>query len=174
MIGNTTNVNKKYTNVKFVSTVWPTDEKPYFSVLWDDYKETGKANSVSGKLSFIKPTFTPKKGKMWDIYWFKAFLEDGDEVVVIESTITNASKDFLNILLSCKNKNVRIDVKLNKNWYPTWYVTDLDSSEWIKEWRFSLSDRPDQKTLHSEIEKIFTPKQETVNELTEQDLNDIF
>jgi hypothetical protein len=36
---------------------------------------------------------------MGDIYGFKAFLEDGDEIYVIESTITNASKDLLNALL---------------------------------------------------------------------------
>jgi hypothetical protein len=117
-----TDSNKKYVNLKLVAVAWPVEKVdwPKFVKLWENFEETWESYTrVSWKLTWIKPTFTPKKGKMWDIYWFKAILEDGDEVVVIESTITNASKDLLNWLLASKDKVVEVSLYINKNWYPT-------------------------------------------------------
>ena len=112
--------NKTFVNLKLKSTVWPTEERPVFVVLGDDFKETKETYSkAKGKLLKIKGTFTPAKWRMGDIYGFKAFLEDGDEIYVIESTITNASKDLLNALLVNIGKVLDIWLYLNKNGYPT-------------------------------------------------------
>lgn len=154
MIGNNSG-NKKYINVKYVSTVWPTEEKPYFAILGDDYKEVDRATTIGGTLTDLKGSFTPAKGKMGDIYGFKAYFNDGEEVVVLESTITNASKDMLNVLLLSKGLNLRVDAKLNKNKYPTAYVTDVDSGDWLKDGSFSIDDKASQKMLFDEIGKQF-------------------
>ena len=130
---NSTENNKTYINLKLVSVPGPCEKQdsPKFYVLWDDFQLTDKSyTKIKWKLTWIKSTFTPKKGKMWDIYWFKAFLEDGDEIYVIESTITNASKDILNNLLTSKDKVVEVSVYLNKNWYPTWSIK-------LEDWNFA-------------------------------------
>lgn len=154
MIGNNSG-NKKYINVKYVSTVGPTEEKPYFAILGEDYKETDKATTIGGTLTDLKGSFTPAKGKMGDIYGFKAYFNDGEEVVVLESTITNASKDMLNVILLSKGLNLKVDAKLNKNKYPTAYVTDVDSGDWLKDGAFSIDDKASQKMLFDEIGKQF-------------------
>ena len=128
MLGNNNTVEKKYTNVKLVAVAWPIESKsdaPKFHVLDENFNLTDTTyTSIKWKLTWIKSTFTPKKWKMWDIYGFKAFIEDWDEVVVIESTITNASKDLLNALINSKDKVIHISLYVNKNWYPTSSVKD--------------------------------------------------
>lgn len=123
---------KNYTNVKLVSTPGPLENRkdgPKFVVLGEDFKETTASfTEVVGKVSWVKWTFTPAKGKRWDIYGFKAFIEDGSEVVVIESTITNASKDMLNALINAKWANVKISLYVNKNGYPSSSVKDADGN----------------------------------------------
>lgn len=150
---------KKYINLKLISVPWPCEkhEAPKFVVLDKDYKETEeKYSSISWIVKFIKWTHTPAnpKRRMQDIYWFKAFIEDLDEVYVIESTITNASKDLLNSLLWNKDNKVDISLYLNKNMYPSsavkinweYAVTRLDF-KWL-----------DWVTIFNEIEKVFPPK----------------
>lgn len=111
---------KTFINLKLTAEVWPTTVKPVLVELGEDFKPTGRSfSSVSGVLKKLKSSFTPKKGKMWDIYWFKAFIEDGDEMYVIESTITNASKELLNSLINNIWTHLEITVYLNKNGYPT-------------------------------------------------------
>lgn len=113
---------KKYTNVKLVATPGPVEKKdwPKFVILDWNYAETWEsATKITGKLTWLKSSFTPKKGKMGDIFGFKAFIEDGEEVIVLESTITNASKDIANSLLNAKWLDVEISVYVNKNWYPS-------------------------------------------------------
>ena len=120
MLSNWTESNKKFFNLKLVSEVWPTTEMPKLVLLWDDFKPTDTTfNKVEWVLKKIKWSFSPAKWRMWDIYWFKAFLEDWEEVYVIDSTITNASKWLLNALLTSIWKEVKVSLYLNKNWYPS-------------------------------------------------------
>lgn len=87
-----------YVNLKLTKT---RDEKPAF-VRQVDFKDTDEAyTQVKGKLKSLKGSFTPKGGKnKYDTYGAKIQLEDGDEIYAIDTTITNASKDMLNGLLS--------------------------------------------------------------------------
>jgi len=120
MLSNGKSDDKTFINLKLSSTVWPTDEAPKFVKLDEAFKETGDTYSqLEGKLIKIKGTYTPAKGKMGDIYWFKAFIEDGEEICVIESTITNASKDLLNSLLLNVWEVISISLYLNKHKYPS-------------------------------------------------------
>ena len=125
--------DKKFVNLKLVSVVWPCEESdaPKFVLLWDDFRETDKSeNQISGKLTKLIGTHTPAKGRMGDIFWFKAFLEDGDEILVVESTITNASKDMLNSLIPNIRKELKINVFLNKNQYPSSSVKE--NWKWVE------------------------------------------
>ena len=119
--GNWGGEDKNFINLKLTSTPWPIDSKddaPYFE-RQIDFKSTGeKYTSLSGKLVKIKGTHTPAKGKMGDIYWFRAFFEDGDDIYVVDSTITNASKDLLNALLANVWVVLSIALYVNKNNYP--------------------------------------------------------
>lgn len=144
--GNNDSVEKTFINLKLVATPWVTDVQPKFVVLWNDFKETGETYSqVEGKLIKIKGSFTPAKGKMGDIYGFKAFIEDiedGDEMYVIESTITNASKDLLNSIVDNVGKHLKVNLYLNKNGYPTSSVKTPDG-EWAKtKFEFNAIDIP--------------------------------
>ena len=125
---------KTFINLKLVSVVWPCEKEdaPKFAVLGADFNETGEShNQVQGKLTKLTPSFTPAKGKMGDIFGFKAFIEDGEEVYVIESTITNASKDLLNSLVANIGEVLKINLYLNKNAYPTASVK-LENGDWAK------------------------------------------
>jgi len=125
--GNGEGGNKTFINLKLVATPGPTKDKPTLVKLDADFKETDETfTNVSGKLTGLKKTFTAAKGKMGDIYWFKAFIEDGEEVYVIESTITNASKDLLNSLIPNIGEQVKISLYLNKKEYPTASVRGVD------------------------------------------------
>lgn len=163
--------NKTYVNLKLVSVPWPISDKndaPKLVVLWDNFQPTDKTfTKIKWKLNWIKSTFTPKKGKMWDIYWFKAFIEDGEEVYVIESTITNASKDLLNSLLSAKDKVVDISLYLNKNWYPTSSTRweDWDFIAWALDFK-SLTPQ----VLTDAINSTFVKKEEVSNEINVEDI----
>ena len=146
--------DKTFINLKLTSTVWPVEDikkdAPVFTKLWDDYKPTWETfKNVSWKLLKLKSSFTPAKGRMWDIYWFKAFIEDGEEIYVIESTITNASKDLLNALLTQVGNEVKIWVYLNKNLYPSSSVRN--SNDEFVEQRFDFKSL-DTVTLHAEID----------------------
>ena len=150
--------NKTYVNLKLVSTVWPVEKEdaPKLVKLNSDYKETGESfTQVSWILKWIKGTHTPAKGKMWDIYWFKAFIEDWQEVYVIESTITNSSKDILNSLLTCKDSEVKISVYLNKNWYPTGSVRGWDDAFVKQAFEFKEATR---EKLYPKIAEVFKPE----------------
>jgi len=111
---------KTFINLKLVAPAWPTEEQPKFVKLGEDFKLTNeKFSELKGKLIKLKNTFTPAKGKMGDIYWFKAFFEDWEEIYVVESTITNASKDLLNTLLVNIWTVLKVNLYLNKSQYPT-------------------------------------------------------
>ena len=130
MLGNGQWEGKTFINLKLVAVAGPIDSKadaPKFVKMDENFKPTNETfTNVSGLLTKIKPTFTAAKGKMGDIYGFKAFLEEGEEVYVIESTITNASKDILNSLIPNIGKKLAISVYTNKNQYPTGSVRDED------------------------------------------------
>lgn len=119
--------NKEFINLKLTSVPWPCEkhEAPKFVVLWNDFQPTEeKYSELSGKLIKIRSSFTPAKWRMWNIFWFKAFFDWWDKVAVVESTITNASKDLLNSLIPNIGKELKISLYLNKNWYPTSSVKD--------------------------------------------------
>lgn len=170
MLWNWTESNKKYINLKLVSVSWPVENKndaPKFYVLWDDFQLTDTAyTKIKWKLTWIKSTFTPKKWKMWDIYGFKAFLEDWDEVYVIESTITNASKDMLNNLINSKDKVVEISLYLNKNNYPASSVKDeaWNFVQWVIDFK-SITPQ----WLTDAINKTFVKKEES-SEINVEDI----
>jgi len=129
--GNGEGGDKTFINLKLKSTVWPTEEQPKFVKLDENFKETNEDYSeMKGKLTKIKATHTPAKWQMGDIYWFKAFLEDWEEIYVIESTITNASKDLLNALLVNVWTTLKINLYLNKNKYPS-------SSVKLEDWNWA-------------------------------------
>ena len=156
MLGNWKNEDKNFINLKLTATAWETDISPVFTVLGADFKETAETYSqVKWKLIKINPTFTPAKGKMGDIYWFKAFLEDGDEMYVVESTITNASKDLLNALLVNIGIVLSISLYLNKRSYPTASVK-LEDWNWAQTaFEFSALDN---KALYEKMVEIQEPK----------------
>jgi len=130
--GNWNSEDKTFINLKLTSTPWVTEEQPKFTVIWEDFKPTSETYSeVGGKLLKIKGSFTPAKGHMGDIFGFKAFLEDWEEIYVVESTITNASKDLLNALLVNVGQVLKISLYLNKNWYPTSSVK-LEDGNWAQ------------------------------------------
>lgn len=156
------NDTKEFVNLKLSSVVWPTDEKPMFVKLWADFKETSeKYSMVEWKLIKIKWSFTPAKWRMWDIYWFKAFFEDEKYIYVIESTITNASKDLLNALLVNLWKELKVVLYLNKNWYPT-------SSVKLADWNYAQTafeyNKLDIKELFNAIEKTNEWKENVTND----------
>lgn len=163
---------KNYTNVKLVSVPWPvTDKKdsPRFAVLWDNYELTDKYfTQIKWKVTWIKSTFTPKKWKMWDIYWFKVFISDienPNNVLVIESTITNASKDLLNALINSKDKVVNISLYLNKNGYPTASVKTEDGNfiQWALDFK-TLN----WETLKAKVDEVFKSSEQ---EIKSNDIN---
>lgn len=163
--------NKNYINLKLVATPGPLENRldwPKLVKLWEDYKETGETfTNVVWTLKWIKPTFTPAKWKRWDIFWFKAFLEDWEEIYVIESTITNASKDLLNALLNSKWNFVKISLYVNKNWYPTSSVrNELD---WFVEWHIKDFKSLTPSLLHWAIEDVFTVETKS-NEISVEDI----
>ena len=130
--GNGNSEDKTFINLKLTATPWVTTEVPKFTVVGEDFKLTDEAYSgVKGKLIKIKGSFTPAKGHMGDIYGFKAFLEDWEEIYVIESTITNASKDLLNALLVNVGQVLKVKLYLNKNGYPTSSVK-LEDGNWAQ------------------------------------------
>ena len=145
--------NGKKINLKLVSVVWPVENKsdaPKFVVLDLDYKETWVSyNKIKWTLTNLYGSFTPKKWKMWDIYWFKAYLKDWDEFYVIESTITNASKDLLNWLLTSKDKEIEISLYLNKNNYPASSVRE--NWEFVK-WKYEFKELENVKLFNSILE----------------------
>lgn len=121
--------DKTFINLKLVSTPWPVEKEdaPKFVRLDSDFKETDERyTSLSGKLIKFKSSFTPKKGARWDIYGFKAIFDamDNENIYVLESTLTNASKDLLNGLLLYSGEEVEAKIYLNKNGYPSAVVKD--------------------------------------------------
>lgn len=144
-------MENKYVNFKLVAVAGPVEDKsdaPKFVKLDENFNQTNTALSfLEGKVKWIKKTHTPAKWRMWDIYWFKLFLEISEgKVIIVESTITNASKDLLNSLILNKDKEVKISLYLNKNWYPSSSVKDAEgnyvptlldfktiSAEWLHE-----------------------------------------
>lgn len=164
---------KTYINLKLIAVVWPVEDikrdAPKFIKLDKEFKPIGETfTKVSGKLSWVKKTFTPKKGKMWDIYWFKAFLDQEDgSVVVIESTITNASKDLLNALLANKGKQIEISLYLNKNKYPTSSVRE--AGEFVPTYvKFNEIDTIE---LFNSIEKVFVKDEDDEVNQGSDDIN---
>lgn len=161
--------SKNYINLKLVATPWPVgkEDAPYFEKQVE-FKPTGENfTKVSWVLTHIKPTFTPKKGKMWDIYGFKAYLEDWNEIYVIESTITNASKTLLNDLLNNKGKNLELSLYINKSGYPSSSVRENGN---FVEWMFKFKDLDNVK-LHTAISEKFKQEEKGV---TETDLDAVF
>ena len=130
MLGNwNTEGNKSFINLKLVATPWVTEEQPKFAVLWENFEVTEESYSqMAGKLTKIKATFTPAKGRMGDVYGFKAFLEGEDAIYVVESTINNSSKDLLNALAVNLGEELKIVLYLNKNGYPTSSVKLTDGN----------------------------------------------
>lgn len=157
--------NKTFINLKLVAEVWPTDIRPLFYKVDSNFALTNETfSNVEGKLVKVKWTHTPAKGRMGDIYWFKAFVEDGEFIYVLESTITNASKSLLNSLLPSKDKDVKISLYLNKNGYPTASVkVGEDFAEQFMDYKAI-----DNIALYDAIEKFYpTTKEE---ELTAEDI----
>lgn len=160
--------DKTFINLKLVSEAWPTKEQPKFEVLGEDFKPTGDTyTELKGKLIKIVGTHTPPKGKRWDVYGFKAFFEDGEEIYVVESTLTNASKDLLNALLVNIQTVLKVNLYLNKNWYPTSSVK-LEDGNWAQT---SMEyNQIDVTKLYEAIE-IASPKQsEASEELAVEDI----
>ncbi len=165
-LSNWTEKNRKYVNLKLVAEVGPTTVTPKLVVVWEDFQLTNESyTKISWTLKFIKWTFTPKKGRMGDIYWFKAFLEDGDITYVIESTITNASKGLLNSLLWAKDQKVDVSLYINKNGYPTSSVRIGETFA-----PQALDFRADNISLFEEIGKVFVKKEEEESELKASDI----
>jgi len=162
MLGNNTDWggNKTFINLKLTATPWETTEKPMFVKLGEDFAPTGEEySSVEGKLTKIKATHTPAKWRMGDVYWFKAFLEDWEEIYVIESTITNASKDLLNALLVNLGTKLSISLYLNKNGYPTSSVK-LEDWNWAQTaFEFNAIDMP---WLYDKIVELEPKEEETI------------
>ena len=71
-------------------------------------------------------------------------------IYVVESTITNASKDLLNSLLVNIWETLKVSLYLNKNWYPT-------SSVKLDNWNYAQTafeyNKLDMKELFNAIEK---------------------
>jgi len=121
--------DKTFINLILRSTPGATDVQPKFVKLNDKFEDTDETYSeISGKLTAIKSTHTPAKGKRGEIFWFKAFIEDGDEIYVVSSTLTNASRDLLNALLVSKGKELKINLYLNKHQYPASSVKLADGN----------------------------------------------
>ena len=168
-IGNWNNSEKEFMNLKLSSTVWPTDEKPMFVKLGADFKETDEKYSfIEWKLIKVKWTHSPAKWKMWDIYWFKAFFEDEGMIYVVESTITNASKDLLNALLVNIWEVLKVTLYLNKNWYPT-------SSVKLDNWNYAQTafeyNKLDMKELFNAIESVSEEVVDTKTSATKKEID---
>lgn len=123
---------KKFVNLKLISITWPVKDKakqwPKFHIMWKDFKDTWETvTQVIGTLTKITSSFTPKNGAIWDVYGFKAYLEDGDEIYVIESTINNGSKGWLNKLLKNKGVKMKITAFVNDRMYPDISVKTMDN-----------------------------------------------
>jgi len=159
--GNSEWGDKKFINLKLTSEPGPTKEQPKFVVLWDDFKETEERYSeLKGKLTKLVWTHTPPKGKRGDVYGFKAFFEDttegANEIYVIESTLTNASKDLLNALLANMWVELKINLYLNKNEYPTSSVKLADGNWAQTSMEFN---KIDTKELYEQLEGLNKEKE---------------
>lgn len=171
-------MENKYTNFKLVATPGPLEDKsdaPKFVKLWDNFELTNtNLSSLEGKVNWIKKTYTPAKWPRQEIFWFKVFLEVAEgKIAVIESTITNASKDLLNSLIPTKDEKVKISLYLNKNWYPASSVKD-------ENWEYTPTamdfKEVTAKGLHDAIDEIYKAEN---NEwgwvwMSEKDLEEIF
>lgn len=122
--------NSSKINLKIKSVPWPLEDAdrkkdaPHFAVLDEDFKESGEiANTVNGVVKSVYGSFTPAKGRMWDVYWFTTYIEDGWETYKIDSTINNLSKGLASILINNVGKDLTVKLYVNKNWYPSAYTT---------------------------------------------------
>lgn len=121
--------SSKYINLKFTKTA---DDKPAF-VLQEDFKDTATSfKKVSWNLKSIRGSFTPKGGtNKYDTYGAKIELEDEGEVYVIDTTITNGSKDMLNGILSAKvGDRVVLDTYINGKGYVASAAIRDENLEW--------------------------------------------
>lgn len=147
--------DKNFINLKLVAIPGPIekkDDEPKFVKLDWDFKETEeKFTQVSWKLLKIKPTYT--KITRWEVFGFKAFIEDNEEIYVVESTITNASKDMLNSLLTqIWGEYIKINVYLNKNKYPTACVKNASGEHVAQKFDFASLDT---KALYDEVVSLY-------------------
>lgn len=103
-------------------------DAPYFTTIGDDYKEVGdKITNVTGEVKSVYTSYTDL-GSRGDVYGVKFYIADGAETYVVESTISHASKNMVNALLTCFGKRVEIFTYLNKHNFPTVGVKMEDDS----------------------------------------------
>jgi len=127
MLENSNSTGENYKYVKLVAPQWPTEEFPKFVVQgWkeENYALTDETyTKLSWVVSSIKTTHNGKTGKD-EVRGFEAVITDGEENVVIKSTMSNASKDLANHLLGNVWKEVKISLYINNNSYPASSVRD--------------------------------------------------
>lgn len=104
-------------------------DAPYFTTIGEDYKEVwDKITNVTGEVKSVYTSYTD----LWnrgDVYGVKFYISDEDETYIIESTISHASKNMVNALLTCFGKRVEIFTYLNKHNFPAVWVR-MENGDW--------------------------------------------